>query len=86
MWNGTELIALATDIDDYGHVPYEIKIEEFPHRDYFSKSIDHNNLINIMGSEYKIIDIQVDVDTWKKYWYNPLPWKWVLARWVHNMS
>lgn len=82
MWNGTKLIALADDYDDYGHVPYEIKIEEFPHRDYFSKSIDHNNLINIMGSEYKIIDAQTDIETGEQYWYTirhkEMNLKWII--------
>jgi hypothetical protein len=85
MWNGTKLIILASDYDDYGHVPYEIKIEEFPHRDYFSKSIDHNSLINIMGSDYKIIEIETDVETEKQYWYT-ISHKEMTLKWTIESS
>jgi len=47
-----KMIMLDYNNDDYGSVPKEIKIEKFPHKNYFIKSIDHNDIINIDGSNY----------------------------------
>lgn len=83
LWDGKKMILLADTIDDYGHLPRAIKIEEFPHRDYFSKSITHNNLINIDGDNYRIISIEEKIiDETKLYLYtvyhNTMSIKWVI--------
>lgn len=83
LWDGKKMILLADNIDDYGHVPRSIKIEEFSHRDYFSKSITHNNLINIDGDNYRIISIEKKIiEETKLYLYtvvhNTMTLKWVI--------
>jgi len=55
MWDGVKMIHLAYNVDDYGHVPAKITIDEFPHKKYFKYTIGHNSLVNINGRDYYII-------------------------------
>lgn len=44
IYDGEKLIELDEDLDEYGHLPLEFTLNEFPDYEYFSSTIDHNNI------------------------------------------
>ena len=56
LWDGTQMVNLDYESgDDYGQVPNNFIIEDFPNKKFFTKSIDHNYVIHIDGRSYEII-------------------------------
>lgn len=73
IWTGSELMALSSDIDDYGSVPSDFTLEEFDdNKNYFKESINHNCYVWIEGWNYKIIAKQTlqQIGNTPIYWYS----------------
>ena len=66
LWDGKKVILLDYEMDDYGGVPKEFTFPEF-RPDYFSESIDHNNIIRFSENKREEIIRNFNPETQKSY-------------------
>lgn len=73
IWDGTKLIDLEYDIDEYGHVPRQFNMGEFP-VNYWDKTISHNYIRwpteNIANQIQKNFTINNDHPEYGCPWYS----------------
>ena len=62
LWDGEKAVILDSQIDDYGSVPKEFPFPEF-RPEYFSESIDHNNIVRLTSEKIEEALRNFDIDT-----------------------
>ncbi len=64
IWDGAALKDLTRDVDDYGNLPSEFTVDQVPSVRYWSKSIEHNQIVWLDISKY---DIQAPNGEWVSF-------------------
>lgn len=70
IFDGKKLISLDYKTDDYGVIPSEFTVDEFPNLDYFEESMEYNNGIWVRmesiyyenGNDYFLLNDEYDVE------------------------
>jgi hypothetical protein len=66
LWDGEKVVLLDYEDDEYGSVPKEFSFPEF-RPEYFSESIDHNNIVRLTPEKIKEVVDNFNVETQISY-------------------